>query len=200
MNEPQDSLAVGAPVFGDAAIGQCARDNGVLAAWQAAFRQGGAAAAARVDGEFAVALREPSGRTFLAVDRFAIRTLCYRMVGDELRFALRADALVDATGSAALDPQAIFDYVYFHVIPSPRTIFKDVFRLPPGHYALFENGKLTVAPYWVPKFDDGREKETFRRLRPESVGDQLDGSNPACFLSGGTDSSPVAGMIGLAAG
>ena len=206
MNGAQDSLAVGAPVFGDATIGQCARDNGVLAAWQAAFRQDGAAAAAKVDGEFAVAWREPSGRTFLAVDRFAIRSLCYRIVGDELRFALRADALVDATGSATLDPQAIFDYVYFHVIPSPRTIFKDVFRLPPGHYALFENGKLTVAPYWVPKFDDagpfdaGAEKETFRRLLREAVADQLDGSKPACFLSGGTDSSTVAGMIGLAAG
>lgn len=206
MNEPQVSLAVGAPVFRDAAIARCAHDNGVLAGWQAAFRQGGADAAAKVDGEFAVALREPSGRTFLAVDRFSIRTLCYRIVGDELRFALRADTLVDAADTAPLDPQAIFDYVYFHVIPSPRTIFKDVFRLPPGHYALFENGKLTVAPYWVPTFDEaaafrpGTEKETFRQLLREAVADQLDGSKPACFLSGGTDSSTVAGMIGLAAG
>ncbi len=206
MNEPQVSLAVGAPVFRDTAIARCAHDNGVLAGWQAAFRQGGADAAAKVDGEFAVALREPSGRTFLAVDRFSIRTLCYRIVGDELRFALRADTLVDAADTAPLDPQAIFDYVYFHVIPSPRTIFKDVFRLPPGHYALFENGKLTVAPYWVPTFDEaaafrpGTEKETFRQLLREAVADQLDGSKPACFLSGGTDSSTVAGMIGLAAG
>ena len=206
MNEAQVSLAVGAPVFRDAAIEQCARDNGVLAGWQAAFSQGAAAAAAKVDGEFAVALREPSGRTFLAVDRFAIRSLCYRIVGDELRFALRADALVSASESAPLDPQAIFDYIYFHVIPSPRTIFKDVFRLPPGHYALFENGKLTVAPYWVPTFDDNApfrpdaEKETFKRLLREAVASQLDGSKPACFLSGGTDSSTVAGMIGLAAG
>ena len=206
MNEAKVSLAVGAAVFRDAAIEQCARDNGVLAGWQAAVSQGAAAAAAKVDGEFAVALREPSGRTFLAVDRFAIRTLCYRIVGDELRFALRADALVSASESAPLDPQAIFDYIYFHVIPSPRTIFKDVFRLPPGHYALFENGKLTVAPYWVPTFDDDApfrpdaEKETFKQLLREAVASQLDGSKPACFLSGGTDSSTVAGMIGLAAG
>ena len=82
MNEAQVSLAVGARVFRDAAIEQCARDNGVLAGWQAAVSQGAAAAAAKVDGEFAVALREPSGRTFLAVDRFAIRTMCYRIVDD----------------------------------------------------------------------------------------------------------------------
>ena len=206
MIDPRVSLAVGAPIFRDAAVARCARENGVVAAWQAAVAAGASGAAAAVDGEFAVALREPSGRTFLAVDRFAIRTLCYRIVGDQLRFALRADALVDAADAAPLDPQAIFDYVYFHVIPSPRTIFKDVLRLPPGHYALFENGQLTVAPYWVPTFDDaaafqpGAEKETFRQLLRESVADQLDGSKPACFLSGGTDSSTVAGMIGLAAG
>ena len=206
MNEPQVSLAVGAPVFRDTTLAQCARDNGALAAWQAALAQDATGAAAKVDGEFAVALRESSGRVFLAVDRFAIRSLCYRIVGDQLRFALRADALVSAADTAPLDPQAIFDYIYFHVVPSPRTIFKDVFRLPPGHYALFENGKLTVAPYWVPTFDDaaafqpGAEKETFRQLLRQAVADQLDGSKPACFLSGGTDSSTVAGMIGLAAG
>ncbi|MCK9686355.1 asparagine synthetase B family protein [Scleromatobacter humisilvae] len=206
MNEPQESIAVGNPVFRDTRLAQQARDSGPIAAWRAALSQGPAKAAVAVDGEFAVALREPSGRTFLAVDRFAIRTLCYRIVGNELRFALRADALVGADESAVLDPQAIFDYVYFHVIPSPRTIFKGVQRVPAGHYVLFENGQLTVAPYWSPTFDDtspmslAAEKERFRKLLLDSVAAQLDGSKGACFLSGGTDSSTVAGMIGLASG
>ena len=206
MNEPQESIAVGSPIFRDNKLAQCARDSGQVAAWRAALEHGPAAAATSVDGEFAVALRESSGRTFLAVDRFGIRTLCYRIVGDQLRFALRADALVDATEAAALDPQAIFDYVYFHVIPSPRTIFKDVQRVPPGHYVLFENGGLTVAPYWTPAFDDdspmllAAEKNRFRQMLQESVAAQLDGTKAACFLSGGTDSSTVAGMIGLATG
>jgi asparagine synthase (glutamine-hydrolysing) len=206
MNEPQQSIVTGTPVFRDGRLAQLARDAGVLAAWRAALESGPAAAARAADGEFAVALREPSGRTFLAVDRFAIRTLCYRIVGGELRFATRADVLAGDTESSPLDPQAIFDYVYFHVIPSPRTIFKDVHRVPAGHYVLFENGQLTVAPYWTPTFDDASpmplatEKSRFKQLLMDSVAAQLDGTKAACFLSGGTDSSTVAGMIGLATG
>ena len=206
VNELQESIAVGSPIFRDPRLAQCARESGALAAWRAALERGAASAAASVDGEFAVALREPSGRTFLAVDRFAIRTLCYKITGNELQFALRADALAGATAGAELDPQAIFDYVYFHVIPSPRTIFKGVHRVPPGHYVLFENGQLTVAPYWTPTFDDAApmplatERSGFRQALQDAVSAQLDGTKPACFLSGGTDSSTVAGMIGLAAG
>jgi len=206
MNEPPQSITAGTPIFRDGSLAQLARERGALAAWQSALESGPAAAAGSADGEFAVAMREPSGRTFLAVDRFAIRTLCYRIVDGELRFATRADALVDAADSSAIDPQAIFDYVYFHVIPSPRTIFRGVYRVPAGHYVVFENGQLSVAPYWTPTFDDtasmapATEKARFKQLLMESVADQLDGTKAACFLSGGTDSSTVAGMIGLATG
>jgi len=206
VNELQQSIAVGRPIFRDDRLARCAGEAGDLAAWRMALENGPAGAAASADGEFAVAIRESSGRTFLAVDRFAIQTLCYRIIGNELQFALRADSWAGADEASSLDPQAIFDYVYFHVIPSPRTIFKDVHRVPPGHYVLFENGRLTVAPYWTPTFDDAgsmplaTERDTFRRVLQASVAAQLDGTKPACFLSGGTDSSTVAGMIGLAAG
>ncbi|MDC6166103.1 asparagine synthetase B family protein [Paucibacter sp. XJ19-41] len=153
---------------------------------------------ASVQGDFAVALTTDSGATLLAVDRFAQQTLCYRMGPQGLRFDERADALA---GASELDPQAIFDYLYFHCIPSPRTIFKEVLRLPPGHYALYQNGRLTVARYWSPCFDATGPTD-FASLKQEflshlqgGVRHQLDGSKPACFLSGGTDSSTVAGMI-----
>jgi asparagine synthase (glutamine-hydrolysing) len=203
MNQRLESLTLGSPRFTDASVARCAKEQGVLAAWRSALAHGPREAAALATGEFAVALREPSGRTFLAVDRFSVHTLCYRLCGDELIFASRADDLGDG---APIDLQALFDYVYFHVIPSPRTIFQGVFRLPPGHYALFESGRLTVAPYWLPTFDDAspwsvsEAKGDFRRLLRAAVAGQLDGSKPACFLSGGTDSSTVAGMIGEVTG
>jgi asparagine synthase (glutamine-hydrolysing) len=197
-------LASGTPRFSDPRLGELARTAGPLAAWQEACAKDAASAAASVTGDFAVGLRLPSGRTFLAVDRFAVRSLCYRVTDGQLHFAARADELVDA--GAQVDPQAIFDYLYFHAIPSPRTIFKGVYRLPPGHYALFENGQLTVAPYWTPAFEEPRNasfdalRDEFRELLHESVKAQLDGSKPGCFLSGGTDSSTVAGLIGQVAG
>jgi asparagine synthase (glutamine-hydrolysing) len=145
------------------------------------------------------------GRSFLAVDRFAIRTLCFRVTPQGLEFAERADDV--AADGAALDAQALFDYLYFHCIPSPRTVYHGVQRLPPGHCAWFECGRLTVTPYWQPTFDDAPSapsfdslRDEFRRIVQQSVARQLDGGVAACFLSGGTDSSTVAGMIAKSAG
>jgi asparagine synthase (glutamine-hydrolysing) len=154
---------------------------------------------AGVAGSFAVGLTGPNGRTVLAVDRFATQTLCYRQVQGQLRFAARADELADP--SPALDSQAIYDYLLLHAVASPRTIFKEVHRLPPAHCAVWEDGRLTVQPYWVARFDDldaaplPQLKTQFRELLRHAVRQQLGAGIPACFLSGGTDSSTVAGTI-----
>lgn len=202
----QLALTWGAPRFADAQLAHLSRTQGAAAAWQAALAQGAAAAAAGATGDFAVGLRDDSGRTFLAVDRFAVHTLCYRLIDGQLHFSSRADDLAALPPRAEIDPQAIFDYLYFHVIPSPRTIFRGVYRLPAAHCALFEHGTLTVTPYWVPRFDEIARPDftalatEFRSLLKGAVAAQLDGGKAACFLSGGTDSSTVAGMIGEAAG
>ncbi len=197
-------LNLGSPRFSNSELDDLARSQGCLAAWRHAVAHNADSALAGVTGDFAVAFHEPGGRTFMAVDRFAIRSLCYRVDAGTLRFAARADELADA--STEIDPQAIFDYLYFHVIPSPRTIYKGIFRLPPGHRAVFENGQLTVAPYWTATFEVqqgasfGDLKDEFRHLLQDAVARQLDGSKAACFLSGGTDSSTVAGMVALSSG
>ena len=199
-------IAAGHPQFTGAGLAEQACQSEVEHAWRDAIEQHGPErAAAGVTGAFAVGLTDSHGRIFLAVDRFAVNSLCYRLTDGRIEFAERADQLAGDTPD--LDPQAIFDYLYFHCIPSPRTIFKGVFRLPPGHYAWFDKGQLTVAPYWVPEFHEPPGavsfealKSEFRGLLRDSVTSQLDGSKPACFLSGGTDSSTVAGMIREATG
>lgn len=165
---------------------------------------GPAQAAALVEGDFAVALDLPDGSIFLAVDRFAIRTLCYRMGPAEVFISERADECAVASGD--LDLQALFDYLYFHVIPSPRTVFNDVGRLPPGCFAVLQRGHMIVERYWIPDFkqvkgaDFSDLKTEFQGLLSDAVSRQLDGSRPACFLSGGTDSSTVAGMLSKTTG
>lgn len=178
-----------------------------LANWRQAYAAHGVACAASVAGDFAVALSLPSGGTYLAVDRFSVRSLCYAVRDGRLHFATRADVLARHLGIRELESQAIFDYLFHHCIPSPRTIYAGISRLPPAHYALFENGRLTVAPYWQPKFIEQASPE-FEQLRDEfrgilrsAVRERLstDGQT-ACFLSGGTDSSTVAGLLGEATG
>ena len=201
MTATLSTLCLGSPRFPDGPGLAGPADQ----AWAALVgRHGARAAAGMVSGDFAVAMQLADGSVFLAIDRFAVRSLCMRVDGNTLHFAERADQL--AGSGAALDPQALFDYLYFHVIPSPRTVFQGVQRLPPGHFAIFKDGVLTVQPYWVPSFRPAREpsfdglRDEFRGLLRDAVAHQLDGSPAACFLSGGTDSSTVAGMIGLASG
>jgi asparagine synthase (glutamine-hydrolysing) len=194
------SLTSGRPLFADPRLQELAQSHGLVRAWQQALQeQGPEAAALGAQGGFAVGLVDAAGTGFLAVDRFAVQSLCYRIVDNQLRFAERADALADGDD---LEPQALFDYLYFHCIPSPRTVFKGVQRLPPGHCAVFKQGQLTVTPYWVPAFTEPRGavsfealKTEFRGLLRQAVARQLDSGAPACFLSGGTDSSTVAGLI-----
>ncbi|UCV17307.1 asparagine synthetase B family protein [Ferribacterium limneticum] len=195
-------LALGTAHFKDGALAALAVRDGALVAWQEAYARYGTAAPAHVAGDFAVVLETREGGRFVAIDRFAIQTLCYRVVNGELLVAQRADGL----GASNLDPQAIFDYLYFHAIPSPRTIYKGVFRLPPGHYALFEGGKLTVRPYWVPQFEEG-QGESFADLREEflgilknSIACRIEPDRTGCYLSGGTDSSTVSGMVAQVTG
>jgi asparagine synthase (glutamine-hydrolysing) len=137
----------------------------------------------------------------LAVDRFAIRSLCWRVIDQRIHFAARADELAALSPRADLDPQAIFDYLHFHVIPSPRTIFRGVYRVPPAHVAVFERGSVQMQRYWTPQFIETAQSQfdtlaaRFRQHVRDAVAAELDGSKPACFLSGGTDSSTVAGML-----
>lgn len=198
-------LALGRPVFTDPQLAAVARQSGVPAAWQMLLAQADPAAAlGGVRGPFAMSVCGADSRAFAAVDRFGQHTLCYTVANGQLRVAERADQL--AGSAAEIEPQALFDYLYFHTIPSPRTVFRGVHRLPPGHFVHFEDGRLTVAPYWTAQFDEPRSadfdtlKEEFRGLLRDAVTRSLDGGKAGCFLSGGTDSSTIAGMTGVVRG
>ena len=93
MSVHSDSLVLGSPQFEQARPAERAQRGGPLAGWREAVSGGALQAARQVKGDFAVALHESSGRVFMAVDRFAVHTLCYRQVGDALRFAAHADEL-----------------------------------------------------------------------------------------------------------
>ncbi|MCZ4313791.1 asparagine synthase-related protein [Comamonadaceae bacterium G21597-S1] len=202
MSSIDASLSYGSPVFADAQLAEIADQQGSIAAWREALKAKPEVAARAVSGAFAIGLYQAGEDCFLAVDRFATCSLCYRIDKGRLTFAARADELADA--STPIEPQAIFDYLYFHCIPSPRTIFKGIHRLPPGHFAEFKSGQLTVKPYWEPRFQEQQTatfdtlKDEFRQLLQDAVRAQFDGNKVGCFLSGGTDSSTVAGMAGLA--
>lgn len=164
------------------------------------------AALARLQGGFALHVALADGSPLVAVDRFAIRSMCWRLVDGRLHVHERADVLAAIAPAAPLDEQALFEYLYFHAIPSPRTVYRGVHRLPPAHFARLVAGEVRVAAYWIPQFqepsgaDFASSAETFRGLLQQAVQRQVQGGRAACYLSGGTDSSTVAGMIREATG
>ena len=197
------AVACGRPRFEDRRVAELAANRGTASAWCELVRTSGAEAPAVVKGHYALAaidLRER--RVTLATDRFATFPLCYGRSGSRFAFADRADSV--PLGSAeTVDPQAIFDYLYFHVIPAPRTVFKGVHRLEGGHAVIAEPARARRVRYWTPRFtpiprpDPAALAAEFRDLVRQAVASEADVDSVGCFLSGGTDSSTVAGMLGV---
>ena len=168
--------------------------------WLERYLRRGDGAAAEIGGRFAVVVIElDRRRALLFVDRFATETLCYRATNGTLGFSDRAS---DVPGSRqSLDAQALFDYLYFHMIPSPRTVFEDVHRVEPAQCVTAGASGAKGAVYWKPAFVEDDDRDQSRRLRKfleivrESVEREARVPQTACFLSGGTDSSTVAGML-----
>jgi len=167
----------------------------------------------RFRGMFAFALWDRNRETlFLARDRLGVKPLHYALLADgtlvfgsELKSLLAHPALPRAT-----DPFAVEEYFALGYVPEPRTIFRGVHKLPPGHTLLARRGAPlpASAEYWDVRFTLDRSlsegeacEELVRRLR-ESVRLRMIAEVPlGAFLSGGVDSSAVvATMAGLAAG
>ena len=169
----------------------------------AAYRTDPAGFLDRVHGPFALAVAEP-GRLTLAVDRAGIRPLYVLEHGGRVWFASRLAALTAVPGfSAEVDDQALFDYLYFQMIPSPGTVYRRVRKLLPAERLTFGSGRSEARFYWrMPYRDDNPSgfdalRDEFRDLLPRVVGDAAgsDRAELGCFLSGGTDSSTVAGTL-----
>ena len=194
---------IGKPQFADAALRQLAQQQGPAAALLAGYRQYGAKVLQQLHDRFCIVVLDLAGnKALLAVDRFASINLAYCQHQGALAFATSLKAL---TAHPALphqvDPQAIYHYLYFHMIPGPGTIYREQQRLQPGECLLWQNGEIRLERYWQPLFEEhhsrpfDEQKARFIELLQQGVKDAAAGAETGCFLSGGTDSSTIAGML-----
>ncbi len=159
-------------------------------------------------GEFALAVWEGHTKTlYLATDRFRVHPLFYYQDHDKLVFASRMKGIAACPFSVerTIDPEAIVDVVASSAILTPRTIFREVRKLPPGHVLIYQNGEIRLTPYWEINFlhsDGVKKKELAQRLRgylTDAVSIRVAGDGPSdrigTFLSGGVDSSTVTGIL-----
>ena len=179
----------------------------IVHAWQA----WGAACVQRLRGMFAFVLWDSRQQTlFLARDRMGVKPLHYAWLLDgSFIFGSELKVLTAYPGFVReIDPQAVEDYFSFGYVPDPRCIYRNAYKLPPGHTLTLrrgEPGQPQPQPYWDVHFTHDNpisladaEAQLRQRVR-ESVQLRMVAEVPlGAFLSGGVDSSAiVATMAGL---
>jgi asparagine synthase (glutamine-hydrolysing) len=172
----------------------------------AALRGGAGGEAPTFGGRYSIVHIDVEGRCVrLLTDRFAVLPLCYSIEGSEVAFSDRADG-VPPLRERAIDLQALFNYAYVHVVPAPRTAFVGVHRVPPAGCLTVRDGDTVFASTWRPRFASAGHAhprpsaDEFRELLRAAVQREVGGGRVGAFLSGGTDSSTVAGMLKAALG
>lgn len=194
--------------FDDDDLGGLAQHQGIARALAQGYTRKGTGVLALLSGAYALAILDGrSGEAVLATDRMGACSLCYTDAAGKLVFGSTLDAIGAFPGIASgIDRQSIYDYVYFHMVPGPQTIYDGRRRLLPGTLLRWRNGKADVQAYWEMRYteDDGRPfpelKKTFLDLLRDSVRVAAADAPAGTFLSGGTDSSTIAGMLGEVTG
>ena len=155
----------------------------------------------KFNGDFAYALWDRARqRLVLARDRMGVRPLYYTVHDGVLIFASEVKALFLYPGlRAELDPLGLDQCFTFWSPLAPRTAFKDVHELPPGHQLIAEHGAVKVQPYWQLRFpahgehavgDDAQAGEQIEDLLADATRIRMRADVPVgAYLSGGFDSS-----------
>jgi asparagine synthase (glutamine-hydrolysing) len=193
----------GKPRWNDASLAAIAAERGDARALLEAFARDRRGFLRSLSGTFALAVADDrSGELVLAVDRMGIRPLCYALnsAGDCV-FGSSASAVVAAGQvDTAFAPQSLYNYVYFHVIPSPATVYASVRKLEPGQLCRYADGKISTEYYWTPDVAPDRAADP-RALQAAlmsemraAVARTAPDAGTGAFLSGGLDSSTVCGL------
>jgi asparagine synthase (glutamine-hydrolysing) len=172
------------------------------------YKSKGAGFLKQLRGTFALGLWDAvDRRVILAVDPFATRSLYYWSGCDEIAFAPRISCFSQHTDiPKEIDPNIIYFYLNHSFVPAPFTIYRHIKRLAPGQCLVWENGRVSLQQYWDMSYSEERDAgeetmcEHLRAAVEESIRFHLrhldcPPSERGAFLSGGTDSSTLVGLL-----
>lgn len=171
------------------------------------YEEFGADCLNQLNGQFAFAIWDVKKKElFLARDRVGIRPLYYTRADNTLIFASEIKSIfVNRKVPREIDPIAMDQIFTFWTTLTPRTVFKDIYELPPGHYLKISRREVTIRKYWDIPFHPRAEQtdlapaeicKQLRALLLDAVCLRLRADVPVgCYLSGGLDSSAVTSMV-----
>ncbi len=171
-----------------------------------AYEEWGPECVKRFRGMFAFAIADfRKRRLFIARDHFGIKPLYYRLADGYFAFASELPALRQVSDHPPVgNLEAVELFLRYQYIPTPHTIYKDIFKLPPANYLVVDFEGKTTGPvrYWDFRFEpqtgltDHEWLERAESVIHESVKAHLVSDVPfGVFLSGGIDSSLVASQM-----
>ncbi len=154
------------------------------------------------NGMFAMAIWDNKKKElFLARDRIGIKPLYYYFKDSRLIFGSEIKCILESDHvQKEVNLQSLYYYLGYEFVPAPDTMFKNIYKLRQGHYAIFKEGRLKIEKYWDLKFSPEilEEEEAADRVfevLEKSVKRRLISDVPlGVFLSGGLDSSTVVGF------
>lgn len=162
----------------------------------------------RFVGMFALAIWDGRhGRLVLARDRLGIKPLFVYHKGDTIVFASELKAIMAFRGIGCdIDEDAVPLFLHYQYVPAPRTIFRHVRKLMPGHLMVVDGASSATEAYWDTAGNPGKleirdvgEAEALDRLDTllsQAVSDRLVADVPlGALLSGGVDSSIVVALM-----
>ncbi|MDD2753539.1 MAG: asparagine synthase (glutamine-hydrolyzing) [Candidatus Portnoybacteria bacterium] len=154
-----------------------------------------------LDGIFAFAIYNLKERSLFAVrDHLGVKPLYYFWDEQKLIFSSEIKAILEHDIKREINQRALSSCWHMLYPLAPLTIFRKIFKLPPGHFLTLKKGQLDIRRYWRPKFEKtalsrNEIKNEIRRLAEEAVKKQLVSDRPlGVFLSGGIDSTVVAAL------
>jgi asparagine synthase (glutamine-hydrolysing) len=160
-----------------------------------------------LNGMFAFAIYDKRrAKLLLARDRFGIKPLYYFWDGKRFAFASEIKALLEYPLKRELNIKALAQFFTFRFNYGKETLFRNIFKLPPGHFLSFDLDAACIeeiGPWWElsPSIDRGEDTASIakevRELLHDSVSKRLISDVPlGFFLSGGLDSTIVTGIAG----
>jgi asparagine synthase (glutamine-hydrolysing) len=169
----------------------------------AAYAKWGIACLTRLNGIFAFALWDAKKwELALARDPMGVKPLYYAVHNGDILFSSEIKALLESGISRMLDKDAFSRYMRIHDVLGPGTMFEEVKKLPPAHYAIVKAGEVSPVQYWKTneahkeRRSDYAWEERIRSTLDAAVSRQLVSDRPVgVFLSGGIDSSAVLASV-----
>jgi asparagine synthase (glutamine-hydrolysing) len=204
LNDGTIAAISGRPNWSTAALQATAQKKGPAAALMEAWQTYGAQLTRHFSGPCSFLLLSPAENQLLAgIDRLGQHTLYFCNDADQLFIGSTATAVNQLRGAPpAYAPQGLYNYFYFHMVPSPQSVYTGVSKLAAGHCLHVGDGKSAVQRYWTPPFQqhasasiDQLGNELKVQLRDAVERARGNAANCGSFLSGGLDSSTVTGML-----